>query len=142
MRTILGVVGIAFLFGVTWWTTDYIARAELPSGMTDIEPSVVQFLGLAALMLIGILSSHLFDRAKKAGNEPFHLVEALRELLSNGGVICSLIVAPIIFNAIYLALKDKPFDLSSYFLAYQNGFFWRTVLSAVAPGAASPRNPN
>jgi len=75
---------------------------------------------------LGALSKSFFDAAV-AGNE---------FSMSTGKVLFAFVVSavtfPVIFEAIKRAQKsvEKP-TLLTYFTAYQNGFFWQTLLTQI-----------
>jgi hypothetical protein len=52
-----------------------------------------------------------------------------------------LFVSPLIFNSVYALTNQNPETIGDFLLAYQNGFFWQTVLAGVASNFAGRRAP-
>jgi hypothetical protein len=96
---------------------------------------------LAVLMLAGIFSSFVFEKAKQAGQDGTSVWLKLRSIFSDFQFIAALFVSPLIFNSIYALTNQNPESLGDFLLAYQNGFFWQTVLAGVASNLAHTRKP-
>ena len=98
--------------------------------------SMINLALLAVLMLLGIVSSFVFERAKyrPAGTES--VWKHLSAVFTDFQLIAAVFVSPIIFNSIYSLVHQNPESLGDYLLAYQNGFFWQSVLAGVARPAA------
>jgi len=98
---------------------------------------------LALVMVAGIFSSFVFERAKDSRQEGVPVSLRLSEITADFKFIAALFVSPLIFNSVYALTEQNPETLGDYLLAYQNGFFWQTVLAGVAgnTAGASARQP-
>lgn len=56
----------------------------------------------------------------------------LAEIAADFQFVAALFASPLIFNSVYALTKQNPETLGDFLLAYQNGFFWQTVLAGVA----------
>lgn len=56
----------------------------------------------------------------------------LSVVLTDFRLIAAVFVSPIIFNSVYSLVHQNPESVSDFLLAYQNGFFWQSVLAGVA----------
>jgi hypothetical protein len=98
-----------------------------PHGFEDINPGTpVKPLLLSGLSLLGILSKRLFDAASQPGKgSTFNvLIEALSPL----SLIRSIVVCPIVIITFYQSLKQIPDLILVGLIAYQNGFFFESIL--------------
>jgi hypothetical protein len=114
------VTGVAFV-----WTTDHSLLAG-PAQQSGLEHAV-RIATLVIAMLAGVFSSFLFERLKPRGNEPIAIGAELAAVLHSGQFFIAVIVAPLVFNGIYVSVSQNPQGLTDYILAYQNGFFWQAV---------------
>lgn len=60
------------------------------------------------------------------------LYKALCDVSLSGSLKLALIVSPIVFFAVYKATHSLPDTIVSLLLAFQNGFFWKTILEKSA----------
>jgi hypothetical protein len=90
-------------------------------------------------MIVGIFSSFVFAKASRARDDGVPASVHLREIFSDLEFVAALFVSPLIFNSIYALTKQNPESVADYLLAYQNGFFWHTVLAGVAGKPAKAR---
>lgn len=69
-------------------------------------------------IVVGVVGKFFFDYWKQS------------RVLSWPDLIVSLIIAMLIFPIVYRATRARPDepDLLQYFLAFQNGFFWETLI--------------
>jgi len=67
----------------------------------------------------------------------------LRSVLRSPRLVAGLVASPIVFGVVYLLCRDHPDALTAGILAFENGFFWNTVMGkretemqdpAIAPG--------
>lgn len=104
--------------------------------------SVWSIVLLAGLMVIGIFSSFVFEKARQSKSDGTPISLRLAEIFSDFRFIAALFVSPLIFNSIYALTNQNPETIGDFLLAYQNGFFWQTVLAGIAgsmPTAKSPK---
>lgn len=83
---------------------------------------------LVAVMLAGLVAGHLFEQMKQASGT-VSITAELRNMTHNARFWMALLIGPIVFMSIYIAIKDRPHTLADYLLAFQNGFWWETVLT-------------
>jgi hypothetical protein len=117
---------------------NFIGSYYYPGGYLFAQPpadkaaSVGQLILLAALMLFGIISSFVFERAKQSRADGQSISKNLSAVFSDFRLIAALFVSPIIFNSVYSLVHQNPESISDFLLAYQNGFFWQAVISGIA----------
>lgn len=76
-------------------------------------------IGLYFVMLAGITAKYFFDAIGKGNKIEFQKWQLLKPML----------VSPIVFGVVYGSIGEStPLLLNSIF-AFQNGFFWQTVLN-------------
>lgn len=142
MRVIAAVAGLLFVFA-----SGYFASFYYPGGFgyaqasKDGHASPWGITLLAVLMIGGIFSSFVFEKAKQ-GRGITDAWPAVRSIFNDFQFIAALFVSPLIFNSIYALTNQNPETIGDFLLAYQNGFFWQTVLAGVASNfAGRPRRP-
>lgn len=134
MRTlILLSVGLLFLALANFIGSYFYPGGFLfAQGPTNESSSLLPVVLLAVLMLIGIVSSFIFERAKSPEALGATIGKNLRKALTDFRLIAAVFVSPMIFNSVYALVGQAPDSISDYLLAYQNGFFWQTILSGLA----------
>jgi hypothetical protein len=95
----------------------------------------------AILMIAGIFSSFVFEKAKQEGQGITAVGPALRSIFNDFQFIAALFVSPLIFNSIYALTNQNPESMGDFLLAYQNGFFWQTVLAGIAGKVGANKRP-
>ncbi len=105
--------------------------AAAESGEIHATQNNARFLTLVAVMLAGVFASYIFEVAKNAG-PTINLPAELAKMISSSRLIMALVVSPIIFNSVYIAIGSNPENFGDYLLAFQNGFFWEAILSGLS----------
>jgi hypothetical protein len=54
-----------------------------------------------------------------------------KKLIFNMSLLKPLLLSPIVFFSVYLASKTQTDNVISLLLAFQNGFFWQTILKKI-----------
>ncbi|MEQ4718009.1 hypothetical protein [Nonomuraea sp. B19D2] len=106
-------------------SSDTRPRMSVPGSAPDATWG--QLAVLVAVMVAGLVAGHLFEELKKASGR-ISIIAELRGITSSPRFWMALLVGPIVFMSVYLAIKDHPHTLADYLLAFQNGFWWETVL--------------
>jgi hypothetical protein len=112
------------------------AMAQADNGSMGSAWSIVL---LAVIMIAGIFSSFVFEKAKVARADGVPVFFKLSEIAKDFQFIAALFVSPLIFNSVYALTNQNPETLGDYLLAYQNGFFWQTVFAGIAGTIAAPK---
>jgi uncharacterized membrane protein YeaQ/YmgE (transglycosylase-associated protein family) len=131
-RTLLSLLSILFLIALTLLTLHFLSKKDfLLAQEASVSPwrPIVRGLGMAATMIAGILSSLLAERVTSATT--IDIRQELKGVLKSGQFLMAVVVAPIVFNAFYASISEAPRGLPDFMLAYQNGFFWQSVLERV-----------
>ncbi|MBR1231635.1 hypothetical protein [Bradyrhizobium sp. AUGA SZCCT0182] len=132
MRILIAAIGLAFMF-----LSGYVASFYYPGGFgyaqatKDVPGNPWNIVLLAVLMIAGIFSSFVFEKAKQ-GEGMVAVGPALRSIFNDFQFIAALFVSPLIFNSVYALTNQNPESMGDFLLAYQNGFFWQTVLAGIA----------
>lgn len=107
-----------------------IAFAPLPA---------LRIVALAAFMIAGVLSSLLAERvASWPSNRPLRIRTIARQATKSRRAWVAAFVSPIVFYGLYAASRHQPDTVEALLLAYQNGFFWETVLSRAGAATTPP----
>jgi hypothetical protein len=129
MKSLKPIIAICFMIFVTAAafvrTTDRSLLAG-PAQQSTLEHAA-RIAALVIAMLAGVFSSFLFERLRPKGSDPTKIGAEFGAVLHSGQFIAAVIVAPLVFNGIYVSVSQNPQGLTDYMLAYQNGFFWQAV---------------
>jgi F0F1-type ATP synthase membrane subunit c/vacuolar-type H+-ATPase subunit K len=127
--------GVFFLLVVTYLVQGYIAAQKvgiIPNfAPTETQQSLISFVLVVTVMILGIVSSHIFEKAKNASDGKINLKMVLKSMMSDARFIMALVITPFIYNSIYLVIGNNPDSISDYLLAFQNGFFWEAIFEGV-----------
>jgi hypothetical protein len=106
-----------------------ILFAQAPAEQSGLAWNVVI---LAVLMLFGIFSSFVFEKARSREAAEQTVWKNFFDIFSDFSFIAAIFISPVVFNSVYSLVHQNPQGLGDYLLAYQNGFFWQSVLAGVA----------
>ena len=117
-------VGLALSIVGTW----YVYPVLDPSEHRSISGaySLLRGVLLYAAMLFGMLGVSWYDALEGPPEETI-------DPQWSRAFVRSAIVSPIIFFAVYKIAQDQPDGAVALLLAFQNGFFWKTILERRAP---------
>ncbi len=104
---------------------------------TQSQKIALKFALVIIAMLAGIISQYVFEKAKDARDSKINLRSVLSRMVTNSRFIMALFVSPLIFNSIYLIIGANPQSIGDYLLAFQNGFFWQSVISGISAADSS-----
>jgi hypothetical protein len=130
------LVGVLFLVATTYFAQVYIAAKQVGTTLQYFAPTqnqeiALKFILIVVVMLVGTTSSYLFEKAKTAPDGTINLRAEMSKMMSSSKFIMALVVSPLIFNSVYLVIGDNPQSIGDYLLAFQNGFFWESVIGGV-----------
>lgn len=122
----LATTAFGFLFA-------YVEYARSESGFQSIDTSKAAERAsvLAASCVVGILSKFIFDRISRRYKTNFSLTGAI--VNSAKAVVVAMIVSPIIIVGLYGLIEKVEDPILLFLIAYQNGFFFQTVLGKAEP---------
>jgi hypothetical protein len=100
----------------------------------------VAFAATCVAMLIGIFFGSLY-RALGDRQGEISIGNEVVKVVRSSSFWRALCVSPLVFLAIYTISKGLPGDIPSLLLAFQNGFFWESVLKREAPRAQPAATP-
>ena len=127
------VVGFAVVLAINiGGSRFYPGGLLLAQAPVERSASMSNLVLLAALMLLGIFSSFIFERSKQASASGVSVWANFSAVLSDFRLIAAVFVSPIIFNSVYSLVHQNPESVSDFLLAYQNGFFWQSVIAGIA----------
>lgn len=134
MRTIIALVMATFPF-VAGWAYELFALDRLSLvGLFSAEAATVvpirRIVALGLATLVGILSSLAVtpDLHPAAAG----LLARARSGLASNKTLLALAAAPMVFYGVYASSDQQPDTVAAVLLAYQNGFFWESVLSRLS----------
>ena len=135
-RTLLLAAGIIapFALGALFFTyvqsPSYVLTdtdAAVTNARTTTPYLRIFLLGLA--MLTGIFFQFLVEATKSRTNVNPKPSYAMLLSKQQQSIVIALLSSPIVFYAIYTLVKNEPDNVIALLIAFQNGFFWQTVLA-------------
>jgi len=103
--------------GLQWWGEDF---------------PVLAYILVCIAAILGVFFGCLFRRLAPRK----HSVNILREskmVLRSVSFWRALCASPLVFGSIFVYVNQRPGDLPSLLLAFQNGFFCESILSRLSP---------
>jgi hypothetical protein len=95
-----------------------------------VDVSWRRLLAIAVATIAGIVLGYLFKRFSELHAnkiEQVNVLEEIRHMFSATNFYLGLFASPIVFAVIIAASKEAPM-LASLLLAFQNGFFWQSIM--------------
>ena len=138
LRKVAGIFALLLMVASTVFTLHLTAGDTFlmagPKDTSTLRQSL-HLGGLVFAMLAGILSSFVGQRMQtKPDGSTVSLRNEVKSVLTSGSFIGALVVAPLVFNGLYVSVSQNPQGLTDFILAYQNGFFWQSVFARVQSG--------
>lgn len=135
-QLIIGLVSI-IVFIISILLAEYYVRpgSSLKPALPTAQDLATDFswkrlLALGSATLVGIIFGYLFTRFSELHARNIQRVNILAEIkrmFSATNFYLALCASPIVFAVIIAASKEAPI-LASLLLAFQNGFFWQSVM--------------
>lgn len=127
-------LAFALIFSASICLLGYLyVRPALPPGVNysifgDIAYGRV--IILFSSMLLGILAHSIHaEISNHSGSSRRKAKTIMRRVLRSTGLLTALCVSPIIFFSTYQAAGQQPDGVIAFCLAFQNGFFWKTIFA-------------
>lgn len=124
-----------FLSIIVFGTVYYFDDASVynfggPASHIDIGKisSLIASMGMG--IVFGVTYAHL--RGRKA-DEKIGLLDLARNVLQSVEFYRACLVSPLVFLGIYNNILKETSILNSLLVAFQDGFFWQSILKSVAP---------
>jgi len=115
------------------------ARAQdRPFGYTDL-PSLLSDLTRPSVMVVGTFLGILFSLLIKqllAADDSDEI--ELGALVSKRRMLLAGLLSPLVLAAVYAQLVNLPSAWLVFLIAYQNGYFWESLLSTVRSSKRAP----
>ncbi len=123
-------VGLVIIVGILVYTlVDLFILAPngaIEKGIGNIFSKIPWLdIGLYLVMLLGMASKYLFDII---GDKP-----KKKLTFNKWQFIKPFLVSPIIFVTVYALVPENTSSLMIFVFAFQNGFFWQTLLYKAGP---------
>jgi hypothetical protein len=117
-----------------------LARAnEWPFRFAAGQLNYGELAVLVVAMLLGVIASYVYQRASNSGDDDnIALGSLFRAMWTNPRFIMALVVSPLVFNGVLVAIADASLTIAHFLLAFQNGFFWETVIAQPLPKSPTP----
>lgn len=135
----LAILGPAILLGSTYVVFVYLESTTRGLGFDTaarkVNPAQVGYI--VAAMVLGLIASHIFQRASAAADGTFHIGQTIKDMPRVGRFWAALAVSPMVFLGVLTGIGDTDLTFAHYLLAFQNGFFWETVIGRPA-GTLTP----
>jgi len=124
MIVVFIVGGILSWFGYLWVVPVPYGENRLS---IIVDMSVWRGVVMYFVMIAGMLARGLYDYSKRC-SQPI-ASRAVLQVAQSHDTLRAAIVSPIVFFSVYKGTSSFPDDAVIYLLfAFQNGFFWRSVL--------------
>ena len=129
----LVVIGAAFVVALN----TVFPAAAYPgfAGASETVQRVAWPATIFTVTLLGIWSRAVHEKVTNSTRRSVRLI--LTKSLTDRTFFMAALVSPIIFGAAYSVTKDAPDTVMALVVAFQNGFFWRTVLQREESARAS-----
>lgn len=122
------IAGALVLIG-TLWAYDIAGEGGDIFGFNPLAHPNTHGITVGVAMFFGIISNSIWTHvAELPKNEPVSIGRVLKSALRSASLVRSALVSPIVFMAVYALVKSEPDAIVAHLLAYQNGFFWESVL--------------
>lgn len=118
---------LLFVFDFSLNQTTPLSRFDSASSNQATPLPIGRTLLSAAMMLIGILAG-VFHAAVLNKSQITSIRQEFMAAIRSPQLIKSLLAAPIIFSAVYLATREQPDWVLASIFAFQNGFFCDSIL--------------
>jgi hypothetical protein len=134
MKTVALIAALLLAALILTATLDYTINQASPFSRFDpASPAVQKPVPVGHTLLSGLMMIFgIFAAAFRATLQGRTQLESVRKelllTLRSTQFIKSLVAAPIVFSAIYLATKEQPDWVLASIFAFENGFFCDTVL--------------
>jgi hypothetical protein len=103
----------------------------LPHGFSSANiPDVTNAIAVGFCITAGLFSKTVFDMLNRSGKR-VQLLVVLKDALVSRDFLMGLLITPILMIQFYRTLEETGSTLLLLLTAYQNGFFWRMVLSEI-----------
>jgi hypothetical protein len=89
---------------------------------------------LASGTLIGLVSQVLIVQIRAIRTKEISIFSELKTLVRSKAFWIAGIASPLVLISAYKSLGDVQGDLMVFFLSYQNGFFWNSIIAARSKG--------
>src|SRR5262249_15877002 len=87
---------------------------------------IIFLAGAFGVMILRMVSKVYYDHLTK--NTVFSISQ----------IVLPMLVAPMVYGAIYASLRSTTDVIPALILAFQNGFFWQDVLGGIKPAVSEP----
>ncbi len=131
----VGVLGVcAFALTVVFGLYDALLTPEGFSGAPE-DTDWVQAVLLAIGTLFGISARALFEEVQKSDTDVVAIRDSLRDAFRSRTFLTAVLVSPIVILSFYGAIDSVESHSLVSLLAFENGFFFRTVFERMAKEA-------
>ena len=131
MSTIAKFILIAASFAIYLYTY-YMFGLSKSLNWSGPHSATQAGLVAAIAMYLGIFLGCLFRRLR-GKNRKISIWKEIKAVVSSSSFWAAVCAAPLVFFSIFLISGDSPTNLSSYILAFQNGFFCEAILEELFP---------
>jgi hypothetical protein len=136
MKCLFALAGFTILVGGVFFSYYQGTQTEGLSWWGEQFP-VISFLLTVVCMFSGIFFGCLYRRIRNQQGS-VQILKEVKGVFSSSSFIGAMCVAPFLFISVYNLVGHQPGEVSSYLLAFQNGFFWESVFREFQPHASSP----
>jgi hypothetical protein len=159
IRWLAAIFGIAFLVVASYVAQRYLVTRQAHVDFFTAAPGVnvdgTQFTLLILTMFTGVIAGYLYEKAKQSTTDHVDILRLLRGMPASPRFIMALVISPIVFHGVLITINAATLTLADYLLAFQNGFFWETIIrgmsrpmtqsspaTSTTPSEPAPENPN
>lgn len=119
---------------------NFLYRHDRPFGYSDL-PTFVSDLTRPSIMVAGTFLGILFSLLIKQllTGDDSEAIE-LKTMVSKRRLLLAALLSPLVLAAVYAQLVNLPSAWLVFLIAYQNGYFWESLLSSQRPPRKTPAN--
>ena len=99
------------------------------SALTEFPLFRILILGVATLL--GIFCGLLAEEVRIYKQQKQKPKDMIKRMWGKPRTVFALLLSPVIFHAVYIQVNSQPDTVIALLLAYQNGFFWQSVVETV-----------
>ncbi len=101
----------------------------LPHGYFPLVKSfIAEPILLGFFTFFGIICRHIYVGLERTKKNKINIVQVFLKAFKSKSLWMSVIICPVVLISVFKGLERMPDDLLAYLFAYQNGFFFESIL--------------
>ena len=126
---------ILFLMAICLMSSIYLLSDILLFDHAGFLPAITSSIILKNIIIglstfLGIASRHLLKKLEKEKSQ-INIIDVLKNFFKTKDLWISIIICPVILVTVFKSVEQVPDNLLAYLFAYQNGFFFNSIISGI-----------